>query len=370
MVPLAPVSAQNIGRSRYPTPNSRNNLSSEAAIVTASNRQYLLAQRPTGALQENDFTWTESAVPEIGPDEVLVRSIYLSLDPANRGWVNDVATYRPPVGLGEPMAGFVIGRVVASNRDGLTVGDIVEGDGGWQDYAVHGAEAELHRLPSGDDLVARMSVRGVTGLTAYWGLLDIGAPKAGETVLVSAAAGAVGSIVGQIAKIKGCHVVGVAGTDEKCRWIVDELGFDGAINYKTENALKVLRQQCPDGIDIYFDNTGGDILQAALFRMNQGGRIVCCGVVSQYDTAKPLPGPHGMPGLLVVRRLRMEGFIVMDYDDRREQADGDLAAWVADGRLKYKIDMIKGLENAPRALIGLLRGENTGKRMIRVSEET
>ena len=334
------------------------------------NRQYLLARRPTGALRESDFSWTESPTPEPGPGAALVRSIYLSLDPANRGWINDVPTYRPPVGLGEPMAGHVIGRVVASNRDGLAVGDIVEGDGGWQDYAIHGPDSPVHKLPPGDDLVARMSVRGVTGLTAYWGLLDIGAPKAGETVLVSAAAGAVGSIAGQIARIKGCHAVGVAGTDEKCRWIVDELGFDSAINYKTENVVKALGQHCPDGVDVYFDNVGGDVLQAALFRMNRGGRMVCCGVVSQYDTANPMPGPHGLPGLLVVRRLRMEGFIVMDYDDRREQADTDLAGWVADGSLKYKVDIIDGLENAPKALIGLLHGENTGKRMIRVSGET
>ncbi|MBT5897846.1 MAG: NADP-dependent oxidoreductase [Rhodospirillaceae bacterium] len=337
--------------------------------MTLMNRQYVLARRPTGALQESDFTWQEAAIPEPGPGEALVRSIYLSLDPANRGWVNDVPTYRPPVGLGEPMAGFVIGQVVASNREDLAAGDLVEGDGGWQDYAVYGADDDVVKLPPGEDLIARMSVRGVTGLTAYWGLLDIGQPRTGETVVVSAAAGAVGSIVGQIAKIKGCRVVGLAGSDEKCQWIVDDLGFDAAINYKTENVLKVLGQHCPDGIDIYFDNTGGDILQAALFRMNQGGRIVCCGVVSQYDTATPLPGPHGMPGLLVVRRLRMEGFIVMDYDDRRAEADADLTAWVAEGRLKYKIDMIEGLENAPRGLIGLLHGENTGKRMIRVSEE-
>lgn len=337
--------------------------------IEATNRQYLLAKRPAGALQESDFSWVESPTTEPGPGAALVRSLYLSLDPANRGWINDVPTYRPPVGLGEPMAGFVIGQVVASNRAGLAVGDMVEGDGGWQDYAVHGPDSPIYKLPPGDDLVARMSVRGVTGLTAYWGLLDIGAPKAGETVLVSAAAGAVGSIVGQIAKIKGCHVVGIAGTDEKCQWIVDELGFDSAINYKSENVLKTLGQHCPRGIDVYFDNVGGDILQAALFRMNQGGRMVCCGVVSQYDTATPAPGPHGLPGLLVVRRLRMEGFIVMDYDDRREQADADLAGWVADGSLKYKVDIIDGLENAPKALIGLLHGENTGKRMIRVSEE-
>ena len=337
--------------------------------MTNTNRQYLLAHRPIGALQENDFKWQEVPAPVPGSGQVLVRNIYLSLDPANRGWINDVPTYRPPVGLGEPMAGFTIGRVAASNREDLAVGDLVEGDGGWQDYALFGPNEPLTKLPAGEDLIARMSVRGITGLTAYWGLLDIGKPVSGETVLVSAAAGAVGMIVGQIAKIKGCHVVGVAGTDEKCRWIVDDLGFDSAINYKNENVSKALGQHCPKGIDIYFDNTGGEILQAALFRMNRGGRMVCCGVVSQYDTSNPLPGPHGMPGLLVVRRLRMEGFIVLDYEGRRNEADRDLETWVADGHLKYKVDIIDGLENAPRGLIGLLKGENTGKRMIKVSEE-
>ncbi|MDP6567185.1 MAG: NADP-dependent oxidoreductase [Alphaproteobacteria bacterium] len=338
-------------------------------MTDATNHQYVLARRPEGALQENNFAWREGPVPEPGDGEAVVRVLYLSLDPANRGWLNEVPTYRPPVPLDGVMAGFTIGRVAASKRDDLAVGDLVEGDGGWQDYAVFGPDDEIHKLPAGDDLIARMSVLGVTGKTAFWGLLDVGAVKPGETVVVSAAAGAVGSIAGQIARIKGCRVVGLAGTDEKCRWLTEELGFDGAINYKDEHVAKALARDCPDGIDVYFDNTGGDILQAALFQMNQGGRIVCCGVVSQYDTARPAPGPHGVPGLLVVRRLRMEGFIVMDYDDRREQAEAELAGWVASGELRYKVDVIDGLENAPRGLIGLLYGDNIGKRMIRVSEE-
>lgn len=336
--------------------------------MTELNRQYLLTSRPTGVLHENNFQWKETKVSAPGPDEVLVRNIYLSIDPANRGWINEVPTYRPAVSLGEPMAGFTIGQVEASNRNGFSVGDLVEGDGGWQDYTLFGPNQRLTKLPDNEDLIARMSIHGITGLTAYWGLLDIGKPTTGETVLVSAAAGAVGMIVGQIAKIKGCHVVGIAGSDEKCHWILNDLGFDSAINYKIENVAKVLGQHCPRGIDIYFDNTGGEILQAALMRMNQGGRIVCCGVVSQYDTSTPLPGPHGMPGLLVIRRLRMEGFIVLDYESRREIADKDLAKWFAEGRLKNKVDIIEGLENAPRSLIGLLKGDNIGKRMIKISE--
>jgi len=330
------------------------------------NRQWRLRQRPKGELQESDFAWHEEPVPEPGPDEVLVRNLYLSLDPANRGWINDVPTYRAPVPVDGVMAGFAIGRVVAANRPGFAPGDMVEGDGGWQDYALFGAKEPLRRLPDDEDPLARISVLGVTGKTAYWGLKEIGQLQPGETVVVSAATGAVGSLAGQIARIQGCRAVGLAGSDDKCRWITDELGFDAAINYKTENVAKALKQHCPDGIDVYFDNVGGDILQAALFQMNQRGRIICCGVVSQYDTATPAPGPHGVPGLIVVRRLKMEGFIVLDYEDRREEAETALAGWVRDGRLKYKVDVLDGLEQTPTGLIGLLHGANTGKRLVRL----
>jgi len=212
-----------------------------------------------------------------------------------------------------------------------------------------------------------MSVLGMTGATAYFGLLDLGKPQPGETVVVSAAAGAVGSIVGQIAKLKGCRVVGIAGSDEKCAWLTDELGFDAAINYRSEHVADAVRAACPNGVDVFFDNTGGPVLEAALSRMNQGGRIVCCGVVSQYDTANPAPGPRGVPGLLVTKRLRMEGFIVMDYFADRAAAESELAGSVADGRLRVVEDVIPGLEHAPAALVGLLAGDNIGKRMVRVS---
>ena len=335
------------------------------------NRQWIFTARPKGFVDSNTFSYQESPLPtpNLSAGEVLVKTLYLSFDPAMRGWMDDKPSYLPPVELGTPMRASGIGQVVASEREDLPVGALVMGFLNWQDYAVFDSNSagSLNALPAGTPPDMALSAFGGTSMTAYFGLFDVGQPKAGETVLVSAAAGAVGSIVGQIAKIKGCHVVGIAGTDEKCQWIVDELGFDSAINYKKENVLKALGQHCPRGIDVYFDNVGGDILQAALFRMNQGGRMVCCGVVSQYDTATPAPGPHGLPGLLVVRRLRMEGFIVMDYDNRREQADAELAGWVADGSLKYKVDIIEGLEHAPKALIGLLHGENTGKRMIRVS---
>ncbi len=334
----------------------------------AVNRKFLLARRPTGALQESDFEWRADPAPEPAEGEALVRNIYLSLDPANRGWINEVPTYRPPVPVGEVMAGLTIARVVASERADMAPGDLIETEGGWQDYAVIGPRAHAYPLPQGRDAVTQMSVLGLTGKTAYWGLLDIGAPREGETVLVSAAAGAVGSIAGQIAKIKGCRAVGLAGTDEKCAWIAGELGFDGAINYKSENVAKAIKRHCPDGVDIYFDNVGGEVLQAALFNMRRRGRIVCCGVVSQYDTATPAPGPYGVPGLLVIKRLRMEGFLVLDYEDRRAEAEAALGAWVADGRLKSRVDLIEGLENAPAGLIGLLHGANIGKRMIRVAD--
>ena len=213
-----------------------------------------------------------------------------------------------------------------------------------------------------------MSVFGLTGLTAYFGLFDVGRPRSGETVLVSAAAGATGNVAGQLARIAGCRVVGTAGTDEKCAWLTDELGFDAAINYKTETVRRSIKDSCPDGIDIYFDNTGGDILEAALFRMNRGGRVVCCGVVSQYDTNDPSPGPRGVPGLIVTKRLRMEGFIVMDFLDRRDVATKALQSWVDSGQVVVREEILEGLEGAPAGLVGLLRGDNIGKRIIRVAD--
>jgi NADPH-dependent curcumin reductase CurA len=333
------------------------------------NRRYLLHHRPSGALTADVFERVEEAVPACRSGHVLVRNLCLSLDPANRGWMNDVPTYRAPVPVGGVMAGFTIGRVVASKRPGFAPGDLVEGDGGWQDYCVYGPEAELRRLPPDTEPLDRMALTGITGRTAYWGLLDIGKPQPGETVVVSAAAGAVGMIAGQIAKLKDCRIIGVAGGPEKCAWLTDELGFDGAIDYKNDHLGRALEALCPDGIDVYFDNTGGDILQAALFRMNLHGRIVCCGVVSQYDTARPAPGPHGMPGLLVVRRLKMEGFIVMDYDSRADKAEADLKRWADEGKIKVRLDILEGLDSAPEGLIGLLAGANKGKRVVRIAAE-
>jgi NADPH-dependent curcumin reductase CurA len=296
---------------------------------------------------------------------VLCRTLLLSLDPANRAWMQG-ATYRGEVHAGTVMPGFTLAEVVASNDIKFKAGDLVEGDGGWQQYFVAPAKA-LQKRARREPLSNLMSVLGVTGKTAYCGLLDIGNPQPGETVVVSAAAGATGSIAAQIAKIKGARVVGIAGGPEKCRWLVDELGLDDAIDHREGNVYATLKAKCPKGVDVYFDNTGGPILEAVLSRMNLNGRIVCCGVVSQYDTANPASGPRGVPGLLVTKRIKMQGFIVMDYVKLLPQAEKDLAKWMAEGKLKVAEDIIDGLDQAPAGLVGLLAGENRGKRMIRVA---
>jgi len=332
------------------------------------NRQYLLIRRPKGPLQESDFQHRESPIPEPGDGEVLTRTLYISIDPANRAWMSPVKTYVDPVEVGGVMDGFTLAQVVSSKASGLAPGDIVESMNGWQDYRVLPARA-LHKVEPRRPLSMILSGLGVTAKTAYFGLLDVGTPKAGETVVVSAAAGAVGSVAGQIAKIQGCRVVGLAGSDDKCRWITRDLGFDAAINYKTQDVVRALSETCPAGIDVYFDNVGGPILEAALFLMNSRGRVVCCGAVSQYDTGMPAAGPRGIPGLLVVKRLRMEGFIVMDYYARRRESEDALAGWITAGKLRIQEDILDGLDQAPRALIGLLHGDNTGKRMVRVAPE-
>jgi NADPH-dependent curcumin reductase CurA len=329
------------------------------------NRQILLDKKPTGKLTTDCFRMQSSPVTQPGPGEALCRTLLLSLDPANRAWMQG-ATYRSELSTGIVMSGFTLAEVVASNDINLRPGDLVEGDGGWQEYFVAKA-THLRKRARRQPLSHLMSVLGITGKTAYCGLLDIGQPKPGETVVVSAAAGATGSIAAQIAKLKGARVVGVAGGADKCQWLIDELGLDAAVDHRSDNLYVALKEACPRGIDVYFDNTGGPILEAALFRMNNNGRIVCCGVVSQYDTANPAPGPRGVPGLLVTKRLKMQGFIVMDYADLLPQAEADLAEWTAAGKIKVAEDIIDGLEKAPAGLVGLLAGENRGKRMIRVA---
>jgi NADPH-dependent curcumin reductase CurA len=329
-----------------------------------TNRQILLAEKPIGKLGPEHFKMISGAVPEPADGEALLRVRYISLDAANRAWMHG-ATYRSAVEAGGVMAGGGIAEVVSSKSANLAPGDLVFADTGWQDFAALPAK-HLTRMPKIEPMTYLLSVYGVAGLTAYFGLIEIGKPKEGETVVVSAAAGSVGSIVGQIAKIRGCHVVGIAGGADKCHWLTSELGFDAAVDYKDGALFKALRAAAPKGIDVYFDNVGGDILEACLPQMNNYGRIACCGAISQYDGAPSAHGPRGVPGLIVVKRLVMQGFIVMDYMKQRDRALADLQSWVASGKLKVQEDVIDGLENTPQALIGLLAGENRGKRMVKV----
>ena len=332
----------------------------------ADNTQIVLVERPAGKLQESHFEIRRGPMPVPGEGQVLVRSILLSQDAANRAWMQG-PTYKDAVNPGDVMHGYAVCEVLESRSPEWRAGDLVFAEPGWQQYAALDARA-VRPCPQHRPLTHLLSVLGVAGKTAYHGLLHVSGIAPGETLLVSAAGGSVGSLVGQIGRIKGARVVGVAGGPEKCAWVVDALGFDACIDYKGEDLRQALARHCPGGVDVYFDNVGGAVLQAALFAMRLHGRIACCGAVSMYDGG-PLTGPVGVPGLLVVKRLRMEGFIVSDFAGRDAQAERDLAAWSADGRLRVVEDVIDGLENAPRGLIGLLAGENRGKRMIRVGPD-
>ncbi|MGB3810193.1 MAG: NADP-dependent oxidoreductase [Parvibaculum sp.] len=333
-------------------------------MATGSNRQILLVETPKGKLSPDNFKLNTGQIPTAKDGELLVKVKLISLDAANRAWMQG-ATYRSAVEAGTIMAGGAIAEVIEAKAAGFAAGDLVFADTGWQEYAAIPAKT-AQKLPAMEPMSHLLSVYGIAGLTAYHGLLDVGKPKAGDTVVVSAAAGSVGNIVGQIAKLKGCTVIGIAGGDEKCALLKDELGFDHAINYKKEAVGKALRAAAPKGIDVYFDNVGGDILEACLFGMNNYGRIACCGAVSQYDGAAPAHGPRGIPGLIVVKRLTMQGFIVSDFNDQREKALADLQSWVKAGKIKVRENIMTGIENTPQALIGLLAGDNIGKRMVRL----
>jgi hypothetical protein len=335
-------------------------------MTTRTNRQWRLAARPVGLIKDSDFTWTEEAVPELQDGQILVHNKYISLDPTNRVWVTDVPSYLPPVGIGEVMRGGAIGEVIESRNAAFNVGDHVQGLLGWQDYYV-GDGKGLQKLPNmpGVPLTAFMGLFSHIGLTAYFGLLDITHPKAGETLVVTGAAGAVGSLVGQIGKIKGMRVVGIAGSDEKCKWIVEDLGFDAAINYKTENVRERLKTLCPNGIDVDFENVGGRIFDDILSLMNLHGRISLCGAISGYNATEPVPGPYNFFNI-ISKRLRVEGFIVMDYYDRAQEAMNDLGQWLMQGKIKYRIDEVEGLDKAPQALNKLFTGENVGKLVVKV----
>jgi NADPH-dependent curcumin reductase CurA len=333
-----------------------------------TNRQWLLRQRPKGEIGPDDLEFVTTPVASLQDGQVLVRNLYLSLDPTNRIWMSDQDQYLPPVALGDVMRGGTIGVVAESRSDRFEVGTIVNpGLSGWEDYTIAAADAvfAVPQIP-GVPLTAFMSVLGGTGLTAYFGLMDIGQPKPGETVVVSAAAGAVGSIAGQIAKLQGCRVIGIAGGAAKCRWLTEELGFDGAIDYKSEDVGAALGRLCPNGIDIDFENVGGAIMDAVIARMNNFGRVVLCGMISTYNTPGPIPGPSDFARVLM-HRLTIKGFIIIDYLPRAAEGFGALVPWVLGGQMKWKVDVVEGLENAAGAVKRLFSGAHDGKLLVRVS---
>ena len=333
-----------------------------------TNHQWRLAQRPEGLFKPEDFTWTEEAVPELADGQVLVRVLYLSLDPTQRMWAQ-TDSYLPAVKIGATMRSGGLGVVEVSKNPAFAEGDIVSGMTGWQEYLLSDGKG-LQTLPrTGVPLTAYLGPLGMTGITAYYGLLDIGKPQAGETLVVSGAAGAVGSVVCQIGKLKGLRVVGVAGSDEKCAYLTGELGADAAINYKTENVYKSLRQACPDGIDIYFENVGGALLDAVLPQLNIGARIPLCGYISQYAATEAGPGIHNL-AVLISKRAKIEGFLVLDYYDRAHEAVQELAGWLQEGKLQYQTTVEEGLENAPTVINKLFTGDKVGKLMVKVSEDS
>jgi NADPH-dependent curcumin reductase CurA len=331
------------------------------------NRQILLAHRPTGEPQESDFTLVEAPVPEPGADQFLCRTIYLSLDPYMRGRMSAAASYARPAELGQVMVGGTVSTVVRSRHSGFAEGEMVLGYSGWQEYAVSDGRGVRKIDARLGPLSYFLGVLGMPGLTAYAGLLDVGRPQAGETVVVSAAAGAVGSVVGQIAKIHGCRSIGVAGSDAKCAYVVNELGLDGCVNYKTEDLDQALAKHCPSGIDVYYDNVAGAVLAAVLRRLNVGARIPLVGLISQYNATAPPVGPNLLP--LLIKRALIQGFLVSDHEGRREAFLRDVSGWLREGKLKYKEDIVQGLENAPRAFLGLFRGANFGKLLVQVSPD-
>jgi NADPH-dependent curcumin reductase CurA len=334
--------------------------------MAASNRRIVLAERPTHTVNEDTVRVEPGEVPEPGAGEALVHNRFLSIDPTIRTWMNDAPGYLPPIAIGEVVRSAGIGEIVSSNSERYTVGDLVFGLAGWQDYTLADeAEHSMQVLPPGIDPTAALSVFGTTGMTAYFGLLDVGRLREDDTVVVSGAAGATGSTVGQIARVKGAgRVVGIAGSEAKCAWLVNELGFDGAVNYKTDNVSARLRDLCPNGIDLYFDNVGGELLDICLARLALRGRIVLCGAISSYNDPNP-PGLRNYANL-IVRRGRMEGFIILDYLDRFPPAQAEMAGWVAEGKVKFATHIVDGLENAPSALNLLFTGGNTGKVIVRV----
>ncbi|MBO8172186.1 MAG: NADP-dependent oxidoreductase [Bacillaceae bacterium] len=330
------------------------------------NRQIHLKSRPIGMPDRENFEWVESPIPEPGENELLLRTLYLSVDPYMRGRMSDRKSYVPPYPLHDVIAGGVVAEVVESKSPDFKKGDIVESDYGWQTHAVVAARKARKLNPDLAPVTTALGTLGMPGLTAYFGLLDIGRPREGETVVISGAAGAVGMTVGQIAKLKGTRVVGIAGSDRKVQYLKEELGFDDAINYKTtENMREALKKTCPDGIDIYFDNVGGPVSDAALSLINRGARIPLCGQIALYNLEKPDVGPR-IQSFLLINSALMKGFIVTDYAERFPEAYRDLTTWYREGKLKTKETIVEGFDNTVDAFLGLFKGENLGKQLVKV----
>jgi len=330
------------------------------------NRQITLAARPVGYPKESDFNLVEKPVPTPGKKQMIVRNIYLSLDPYMRGRMSNRKSYAPPVKIGEVMVGGTVSKVVQSNLPGFAKGDIVGGMFGWQEYALSDGKGLRKIDPSVAPISTALGVLGMPGLTAYFGLLDVASPAAGETVVISSAAGAVGSVAGQIAKLKGCRTVGMAGSDSKVNYLVGELGFDAAFNYRSvENYYEVLGEICPDGIDVYFDNTGGALTDAVFRLLSPGARVAVCGQIADYNLEEPPVGPKLLMQL-VIKQARAQGFLVFQFADRFPEALKQLTEWLLEGKLKYREDLVEGLENAPRAFIGMLHGRNIGKQVVKL----
>jgi NADPH-dependent curcumin reductase CurA len=330
------------------------------------NRQILLKSRPQGAPGLDNFELTETAIPEPGEGELLMRTLYLSLDPYMRGRMSAAKSYAKPAAVGQPMVGGTVGEVVKSRHPSYAAGDAVLGYGGWQDYALSSG-AGLRKLdPAAAPLSTALGVLGMPGMTAYVGLTEIGQPKPGETVVVAAASGAVGSVVGQLAKIKGCRAVGIAGGAEKCRFVAGELGFDACIDHRAGDFAQKLEAACPQGIDVYFENVGGAVQQTVWPLLNDFARIPVCGLIAQYNATSPMPGPDMFSVLR--KRLLLRGFIVFDFAAKQGDFLRDVGEWVRSGRIKYREDVVEGLEQAPAAFLGLLQGKNFGKLLVRVAK--
>ena len=337
-------------------------------MTEGKNRQWILHARPAGKLTGEEFLWNEAPIPRPSDGQVLIRTLWLSVDPAQRIWIARDSC-RPAIPLGDVMQSFAVGQVIESRHPDFRPGDLVRGDFSWQDYVVTDGKGfgGMQQVAPGTPPNLALSLFGVTGLTSYFGMIEIGKIKAGETVVVSGAAGATGSVAGQIAKIKGCRVIGTAGGKDKCGWLVNEARFDAAIDYKSEDVGPRLSELCPGGIDVFFDNVGGEVLNEVLARINVNARIVLCGSISKSDAATPQPGPANYSNL-VARRARMEGFTGLDYPTRVPEAFEALGRWQREGSLVHKEDVAYGLENAPKALLRLFSGENFGKQLVKVTD--